>query len=98
MKILAHVDLGKAFESLKNTLIEVEMEAKKDTHNVLDTGMKYASALGRLSAAVTWHIASNTDTSFDFLDKALKMPENDYSEAPTLLLHEQLNWHEEKNI
>ena len=85
MKILTHVDLGKSFESLKKTLIEVETEVRKDQPTVLDTGIKYANAYGRLSAAVLCHIAGNTDTSYHFLDEARKEAENNP-------LHDALNW------
>lgn len=98
MKILTHVDLGKAFESLKNTLIEIEKDTKEQKETVLDTGLKYAGAYGRLSAAVLFHIANNTDTSYHFVDDALKSAEKapeGYPEAPTLLLHEQTHWNEE---
>ena len=49
MKILTHVDLGKAFESLKETVIEVEKKLKNDGD--------YPAAYGRLSAAAEYHIA-----------------------------------------
>jgi len=92
MKINPNIDLGKAFESLKKDLIDIERESQKAAETVLDSGIKYARAYGRLSAAVQCHIAANTDTSYLFLRDALKTPENSASEAPTLLLYEQLNW------
>jgi len=95
MKISPNIDLGKAFESLKKDLIDIERESQKDEKTLLDTGMKYARAYGRLSAAVLIHIAANTDTSYLFLREALKTPENGASEAPTLLLYEQLNWEDD---
>lgn len=88
MKILNHVDLGKAFESLKKTLIEVENQVREDKPTVLDTGMKYANAYGRLSAAVEIHIAMNTDTGFGFLDNARKAAENGSNDIPTLARYE----------
>jgi len=98
MKILPYVDLGKAFESLKNSLIEIEKEATEDKETILASGQKYAKAYGRLSAAVEWHIGWNTDTEFGFLRKALESPEKPLSEAaseaPTLLLYEQTHWNE----
>jgi len=101
MKILTHVDLGKAFESLKNSLIEVEKEVKEDMPTMLETGQKYARAYGRLSAACQVHIASNTDTDYGFVRKALETPKNTLtdeaaSEAPTLLLYDQTHWQEEE--
>jgi hypothetical protein len=100
MIILPYVDLGKAFESLKNTMIEVEKEAKEDAPTIFDTANKYAKAYGRLSGAVQCHIAVNTDTSFHFLEEALKTPEKPLSEAaieaPTLLLYDQTHWQEEE--
>jgi len=92
MKVLTYVDLGKAFESLKKTVIEVEKQVKRPTESILDTGRKYAGAFGTLSAAVQCHIAANTDTNYGFVEKALKTPENGYSEAPTLLLYDQTHW------
>lgn len=88
MKILNHVDLGKAFESLKKTLIEVENQVREDKPTVLDTGMKFANAYGRLSAAVEIHIAMNTDTGFGFLDNARKEAENGSNDIPTLARYE----------
>ena len=94
MEILKHIDLGKAFESLKKTLIEVEKEVKKEVPTVLDTGIKYAHAYGRLFAAVQCHIADNTDESYSFVRDALKMAENPegYPEQPEKLLFDQLNY------
>lgn len=92
MKILPYVDLGKAFESLKNSLIEIEKEAKEDKPTMLETGQKYARAYGRLSAACQVHIAANTDTDYGFVRKALETSENGANEAPTLLLYEQTHW------
>jgi len=91
MKILTHVDLGKAFESLKETIIDVEKKLKSDGN--------YPAAYGRLSAAAEYHIAWNTDTNFGFVRKALETPKNTLtdeaaSEAPTLLLYEQTHWDE----
>jgi len=88
MKILPHVDLGKAFESLKNKLIEVEKEVKEDMPTMLETGQKYAKAYGRLSAVVQGHISANTDTDYGFLQEALKGAENGSGEAPTLLRYD----------
>ena len=88
MKILNHVDLGKAFESLKKTLIEVENQVREDKPTVLDTGMKFANAYGRLSAAVEIHIAMNTDEGFGFLDNASKAAENGSNDIPTLARYE----------
>jgi len=99
MKILPYVDLGKAFESLKNDLIRIEKLTKEDKPTAFDTGLKYADAYGRLSAAVQCHISLNTDTDFDFLTEAVKTPEKPLSEAaseaPTLLLYAQTHWDEE---
>jgi hypothetical protein len=86
MKILNHVDLGKAFEDLKKTLIEVEKETQENSPTILDSGIKYASAYGRLSGAVQCHICANTDTEFGFIREALKTPGDAATEAPTLLL------------
>ena len=88
MKVLTHIDLGKAFEDLKKTLIETEIAVKKDQPTVLDTGLKYAEAYGKLSGAVQCHIAGNTDQSYHFLADALKMAENGHEEAPTLFLYQ----------
>jgi len=88
MKILPYVDLGKAFESLKNSLIEIEKEAKEDKPTMLETGQKYARAYGRLSAVVQGHISANTDTDYGFLQEALKGAENGSGEAPTLLRYD----------
>lgn len=85
MKFRQNIDLGKAFETLKNDLIRIEKQTKEDKPTVLDTGLKYADAYGRLSAAVQYHIAWNTDIGFDFLQKALETPEN--AEIPTLERH-----------
>ena len=97
MKILPYVDLGAAFESLKKTLIDVERDVRKPETTILDTGIKYAGAYGRLAGAVLCHIAGNTDTSYHFLTEALKTPENvpiseAASEAPTVLLYDQTHW------
>ena len=88
MKILTNVNLAEAFESLKKTLIETEKQAAEDKPTVLDTGMKYANAYGRLSAAVEIHIAMNTDTGFGFLDNARKAAENGSNDIPTLARYE----------
>jgi len=100
MKINPNIDLGKAFESLKKDLIDIEIESQKEAETVLDSGMKYARAYGRLSAAVQCHIAANTDTSYLFLREALKTPEKPlpegFDQAPTLLLYEQLNWKDDR--
>lgn len=88
MKILNHVDLGKAFESLKKDLIDIERESQKETATILDAGTKYARAYGRLSAAVEIHIAMNTDTGFGFLDNARKAAENGSNDIPTLARYE----------
>lgn len=98
MKILTHVDLGKAFESLKNSLIEIEKTTKEEKPTTFESGLKYANAYGRLSATVLCHIAGNTDTSYHFLDEALKTPPKapeGYPEAPTLLLYAQTHWTED---
>jgi hypothetical protein len=80
MKILDHVDLGRAFESLKKTFLEVEKEARKEEPTVLGTGVKYAKAFGRLSAAVQSHICDNTDTPYGFHreESTDDLPENMY--------------------
>jgi hypothetical protein len=89
MKVLTHVNLGEAFESLKKTLIETEKQVAEDKTTVLDAGLKYANAYGRLSAAVEHHIFMNTDTNLGFIRQALESPENGSNEAPTILLHEK---------
>ena len=88
MKILNHVDLGKSFESLKNDLIRIEKLTKEDKPTVFDTGLKYADAYGRLSAAVEWHISMNTDTDFGFVRKALETAKNGSDSIPTLARYE----------
>lgn len=88
MKILTNVNLAESFESLKMTLIETEKQAAEDKPTVLDTGMKFANAYGRLSAAVEIHIAMNTDTGFGFLDNARKAAENGSNDIPTLARYE----------
>lgn len=88
MKILTNVNLAESFESLKKTLIETEKQAAEDKPTVLDTGMKFANAYGRLSAAVEIHIAMNTDTGFGFLDNAPKAAENGSNDIPTLARYE----------
>lgn len=95
MKILIYVDLGKAFERLKNDLIEVEKMTLEEKPTIQETGEKYARAYGRLSASVQCHISANTDTDYGFLGRALKEAENGYNEAPTLLLYEQTHWKDE---
>lgn len=91
MKILTHVSLEEAFESLKKTLIETEKEVRQEKNSVLDRALKYANAYGRLSGAIQHHIAWNTDTDFGFLDEARKEAENGSDEAPTVLLNENIN-------
>lgn len=102
MKISPHVDLGKSFESLKTTLIEIEKLTKEDKPTLFDTGVKYANAYGRLSVAVQIHIATTTDTSYLFLEEALKTPEKPlpegFDEAPTLLLYDQTHYGEFANL
>ena len=88
MKILTNVNLAESFESLKKTLIDVENQVREDKPTVLDTGMKYANAYGRLSAAVEIHIAMSTDTGFGFLDNARKVAENGSNYIPTLARYE----------
>jgi len=88
MKILTNVNLAEAFESLKKTLIEVEKETRENKPTVLDTGLKYAHAYGRLSAAVEWHISMNTDTDFGFVRKALETAKNGSDSIPTLARYE----------
>ena len=94
MKILKHVDLGKAFETLKRDLLDIEKQTKEDKQTVLDTGIKYANAYGRLSAVVQYHICMNTDTSFADLGKEMAATGHPacYAEQPDKLLHEQLNY------
>lgn len=85
MEILKYVDLGKAFESLKETLIETEKTVKGNDEQ------KYPAAYGKLSAAVEFHIAWNTDTPFGFARKAVEVPEG-YPEQPDKILFNQLNY------
>lgn len=94
MRINNNVDLGKAFETLKRALLDIEKETKQDKPTTLETGMKYAHAYGRLSAVVQYHICMNTETSFIDLHKEMAAaghPEG-YPEQPDKLLHEQLNY------
>ena len=85
MRINNNVDLGKAFESLKEKFIETEKTIRgKDEQ-------KYPAAYGKLAAAVEFHIAWNTDTEFGFIRKALDVPDG-YPEQPEKLLNEQLNY------
>ena len=94
MKVLNHVDLGKAFEMFKNSLIEIDGELReknKDVKDSFESSLNYAHAYGRLSGAAIIHIAYNTDTDYSFLSDALKEAENASNEAPTLYLHDQLN-------
>jgi len=81
MKVLTYVDLGRAFESLKKDIIDVEKKLRIDGD--------YPAAYGRLSAAAEFHVAWNTDTDFGFARKALETPEKT---PESTYLYDQLNW------
>jgi hypothetical protein len=70
MKILHHIDLGKAFELLKKELIECEIVIDKKPEGV--PGINYAEAYGRLAGASRSIICGYTDTTQYDLEEEIK--------------------------
>lgn len=65
MKILQGVNLEKAFELLKNELLECESISTK---NSAITGLSYAEAYGKLSGTVKGFICGLTDTGWNDME------------------------------
>lgn len=69
MKLRQNVNLGEAFEKLKEALIKSGERIKHDEEQtLLDKACQYAEAYGHLSGIVKGMLTKCTDTTFTELD------------------------------